>query len=46
MVDYDKCYVMTAELRNAMIKELKQRKTKRVLKTLEQMDACYPTERL
>ena len=45
MADYDKCYVMTAELRDEMIKELKKRRTRRVLKTLEAMNPCYPTGR-
>lgn len=43
MADYDKCYVMTAGLRDEIIEELKNRRTRRVLKTLQAMEACYPT---
>lgn len=43
MADYDKVYVITAKLRDSMIKELEGRKTRRVLKTLKGMSPCYPT---
>jgi len=45
MGDYDKVFVITPELRDAMLKELKKRRTGRVIRTLEQLDPCYPTGR-
>jgi len=44
MADYDKVFIITPELRLAMVKELRKRRTKRVLRTLEQLDPCYPTK--
>lgn len=46
MADYDKVFVITPELRDEMVKLLKQRKTKDVLTTLEQLNPCYPTGRI
>ena len=43
MADYDKVFVITSELRDEMIEELKNRRTRRVLKTLESLSPCYPT---
>ena len=46
MADYDKTYIITPELRKAMIRELKAGRIIQVLETLKALDPCYPTGRL